>query len=73
MNIHPKARITSAIRAEIQSSHLSQRKLAEKYNVTRTTIQKWQGRDSTGNYSHHPHKLNTTLSEAQEEMVVEIR
>ena len=65
MNIHPKAKTTPAIRAEIQSSNLSQRKLAEKYNVTRTTIQKWQCRDSTGDYSHRPHKLNTTLSEAQ--------
>lgn len=73
MNIHPKARTTPAIRAEIQSSNLSQRKLAEKYNVTRPTIRKWQGRDSTGDYSHRPHKLNTTLSEAQEKVVVEIR
>ncbi len=38
MNIHPKARTIPAIRSEIQSSNLSQRKLAGKYNVTRTTI-----------------------------------
>ena len=57
MNLHPQARTTPKIRAEIQTStHLGQKALAEKYNV-----RKWQNRDQT------------TLSEAQENIVVELR
>jgi DNA-binding transcriptional regulator YiaG len=46
MIIHPEARTTAKIRAEIKSStDISQQRLAEKYNVSRQTIKKWQMRD----------------------------
>ena len=71
--VHARARTTPLIRAEIQASSLSQAELAERHNVTRATIAKWQGRDSTQDRSHRPHKLSTTLSAGQEIVVAEIR
>ncbi len=41
MNIHPKARTTPAIRAEIQSSNLSQRKLAEVMGVSHDSVNRF--------------------------------
>ena len=65
MNIHPQARTTPQIRAEIQApSHLNQTTLAQKYNVTKHTLRKWQNRDQTTDKSHRPHQLQTTLLEA---------
>lgn len=71
--IHPQARTTPKVREEIKASALSPAQLAKKYNITIPTVQKWQSRDSVEDRSHRTHKLNTTLSEAQELIVVELR
>ena len=62
--IHANARTTPRIRQEIQNSDLSIDALAEKYNVSRTTIIKWRKRKGQGvaDQSHRPHRLRTTLS-----------
>jgi len=74
MIIHPEARTTPQIRAEIKAStDLSQKALAEKYNVTTQTIKKWQERDQTTDKSHRPDQLQTLLSSAQEDLVAELR
>jgi transposase len=73
MNIHAQARTTKLIRAEIKASPLSERKLAEKYNITRSTVRKWKGREQQDDLSHRPHNMQTTLSPEQEAVVVEIR
>ncbi len=74
MVIHPEARTTPQIRAEIKAStDLSQRALAEKYNVSEQTIRKWQKRDKPTDKSHRPDHLQTTLSDIQEKVVVELR
>ena len=74
MIIHPEARTTPQIRAEIKAStRLSQKALAEKYNVSIPTIKKWQERDLTTDKSHRPDHLQTLLSKAQEEIVAELR
>ena len=70
---HPQARTTPKVRGEIKASSLSPAQLATKYNITIPTAQKWQERDSIEDRSHRPHKLNTTLSEVQELIVVELR
>ena len=36
-------------------------------------MRKWKGREAPADRSHRPHKLSTTLSEAQEAIVVELR
>ena len=71
--LHSQARTTHLIRAEIQASTLPQKVLAERYNVSRHTIRKWQGRKTVEDGSHRPHKLDTTLTPAQEILVVALR
>ena len=76
MNIalHKNARTTPAIRAEIAArSDLSARQLSERYGVTEATIYKWKARDSTADRSHTAHRLQTTLTPAQEAVAVELR
>jgi transposase-like protein len=71
--IHPQARTTPKIRAEIQASTLGVAQLAKKYNITIPTVQKWKSRDNITDLSHCAHHLNTTLTPAQEQIVVELR
>jgi transcriptional regulator with XRE-family HTH domain len=67
------ARTTHHDRAEIQQSNLSQRKLACQFGVTRSTIIKWQNRDTVEDRSHCHHTLHTTLSSDQEDVVIALR
>lgn len=74
MIIHPEARTTPQIRAEIKASTgISQVALADKYNVSRQTISKWKNRDKATDKSHRPDHLQTTLSSVQEDIVAELR
>ena len=76
MNIalHKNARTTPAIRAEIAASgDLSARELSRRYSVTEATIYKWKARDSVHDRSHTAHRLQTTLTPAQEAIAVELR
>ena len=74
MVIHPEARTTPQIRAEIKASKgMSQIALAKKYNVSRHTIKKWQTRDQFTDKSHRPDHLQTTLTPLQEEIVAMLR
>ena len=71
--IHKQARTTPQLREEIRNSTLSERALAEKYNVSRSTVRKWKYRETAADRSHRPHRLHTALSPAQEAIVVELR
>ncbi len=62
MNIHPEARTTPKIRAEIQASTLGVKALAKKYNISVSTVRKWKSRQAVQDRSHCPHHLQTTLS-----------
>jgi len=73
INLHPNARTTPAIREELQNSDLSTRELSRIYNLHRHTVDKWRNRESTMDASHRPARLHTTMSEAQETVVVELR
>ncbi len=73
INLHPNARTTPAIRLELQCSELPTPVLASTYNLHRDTVEKWRHRDSTQDVSHRPHRLHTTLTTAQETLVVELR
>jgi transposase InsO family protein len=74
MVIHPEARTTPQIRAEIKASTgLTQTALAEKYNISVQTVRKWQQREETTDKSHRPDRLQTTLSAIQEDIVVILR
>jgi hypothetical protein len=49
MNLHPNARTTPKIRAEIKASGLTRSQVMEKYNVGYGTATKWLERDDVGN------------------------
>jgi len=71
--IHPQARTTPKVREEIKNSSQTPAQLAKKYNITIPTSKKWKQRDSVEDRSHRPHKLNTTLTSAQELVIVTLR
>ena len=71
--VHPCARTTPRTRAEINASPAGATALACRYNITVATARKWKGREDSQDRSHRPHTLNTTLTPAQELLVVELR
>jgi len=73
--IHANARTTPRIRKEIQEAPatITNAELARRYGVHRHTIAKWRKRKSTEDRSTRPHRLCTTLTEAQEKVVIELR
>jgi transposase len=71
--VHAQARTTPRTRTEIKEAPCSLAELAERYNISRSTARKWKGREFPQDISHRPHKLSTTLSPAQEAIVVELR
>ena len=71
--VHAQARTTPRTRAEIKASSATAIELAERYNISRATAAKWKGRETAQDLSHRPHKLSTTLTPAQEAIVVELR
>lgn len=71
--IHPQARTTPKIRQEIKDSGLSDREAAKVFNITRATAAKWLKRDDVHDRSHRAHTLHTTLSKAQEAIVLALR
>ena len=71
--IHPQARTTPLTRQEIHSSKASLTEVSNRYNITVATARKWQGREDMQDRSHRPHTLSTTMSPAEEVIVVELR
>ena len=64
---HPK------IRQEIKNSGLSDRQAAKVFNISRATARKWLKREDVQDRSHRSHTLHTTLSAAQENIVLALR
>jgi transposase InsO family protein len=71
--LHKNATTTPATRRAIQKATGSDYELAERFGVGRDTIRKWRKREGTHDASHTPHRLQTTLNAAQEELVVYLR
>ena len=71
--VHPRARTTPRTRAEIHASKATLTELSDQYNITVATARKWKGRTDPQDRSHRPHTLHTTLTAAQEVLVVELR
>lgn len=70
---HKNARTTPATRKEIARSKESVAVLAERYQVSERTIRRWRHRTLFVDASHTPIRLQTTLTPAQEVLVVELR
>ena len=71
--LHKLARTTPAVRAEIALSTESASALAERYGISVATVYKWRSRDDFNDRSHTAHCLQTTLTPAQEAIVVALR
>lgn len=73
LSLHKNATTTPAIRAKIATSEEPAAVLAARYGVTLDTIYRWRGRTSFEDRSHTALQLATTLTKAQEAVVVELR
>lgn len=71
--LHKNARTTPVIRAEIAASSDTAATLAQRYCISEGTVYKWKGRHNVYDASHTAHHLQTTLTPAQERIVVELR
>ena len=73
--IHSNARTTPMTRREIQAAppSVTNIALARKYGLSRHTVAKWRKRADVYDGSHRPHTLHTTLTEAQEAVIVCVR
>ncbi len=66
IHLHKQATTTPKVRSAIQASDEPASVLAERYGTTEQTVYKWRHRDSVEDRSHTPHRLQTTLTPAQE-------
>ncbi|MEH3063230.1 MAG: IS481 family transposase [Methylobacterium radiotolerans] len=73
--IHPQARTTPAVRAEIARSHESSGVLAKRYGVSTETIRKWRkrGPDAYQDRPARPHKLAWRASDEERAIVCALR
>src|SRR5919112_510964 len=73
--IHPNARTTPAVRAEIARSSEPTGELARRYGVSTETIRKWRKRGVAGcqDRSSRPHRLPWKASEEERAVVRELR
>ncbi len=73
-SLHGSARTTSRVRAELQASQEKTSTLAQRYGLSRTTVNKWRGRTTTADAPMGPAApRSTVLSPEEEAMVVEFR
>jgi transposase len=73
--IHPKARTTPAVRAEIARSTEPTGVLAQRYGVSTETIRKWRKRGAADcqDHSSRPHKLPWKATEEERALVCALR
>src|SRR4028119_1833971 len=74
-SVHPNARTTPAVRAEIARSSELTGVLAQRYSVSTETIRKWRKRcpDACQDRSARPHKLPWKASEEERAIVCALR
>ena len=73
IHLHKQATTTPKVRAAIQASGEPASVLAERFGTTEQTIYKWRHRDSVLDRSHTAHRLQTTLTSAQEAVATALR
>ena len=73
IQLHSQATTTPKVRAAIQASAEPASALAERFGTTEQTVYKWRHRDTVHDRSHTPHRLQTTLTSAQEAVAVVLR
>lgn len=72
-SLHKQAKTTPKIRAAIRAGIEPAWKVAERYDIPEQTVWNWRSRDSVDDRSHTAHRLQTTLTPAQEAVAVSLR
>ncbi len=70
ITLHKQATTTPKIRTAIQAGNEPAWIVAERYGISEQTVWKWRKRDSVQVRSHTAHRLQTTLTLAQEAVAV---
>jgi hypothetical protein len=73
ISLHKNATTTPAIRHLIQTSNAPTAQLARDLGSTQGTVRKWRSRESVVDRSHTPHRLQKTLNDGQEALVIYLR
>jgi transposase-like protein len=73
ISLHKQATTTPKVRAAIRASDEPAWLLAERHGISEQTVWKWRKRDDVQDRSHTPHRLQTTLTPAQEAVAVALR
>jgi transposase-like protein len=73
VRLHSQATTTPKIRAAIKASADPAWMVGERFGISEQTVLKWRHRDSVEDRSHTPHRLQTTLTPAQEVVAVALR
>ena len=73
ISLHKQATTTPKIPAAIRASTEPAWMVAALYGITEQTVWKWRNRDSIHDRTHTPHRLQTTLTPAQEAVAVALR
>ena len=73
IKLHSQATTTPKVGAAIQASDEPAWVLAERHGTTEQTVLKWRKRDRVNDLGHTPHRLQTTLTPAQEAIAVALR
>ena len=73
ISLHKQATTTPKVRTALRASEEPAWKLAERYGISKQTVYKWRHREAPVDLSHTPHRLQTTLTPAQEAVAVVLR
>ena len=75
IRLHKNATTTPHIRRKLQEApkDMSTRQLAIEYGISERTAKRWRERTNVYDRSHRPHNMKTSLSETEQEIVVELR
>ena len=73
ISLHKQATTTPKVRSAIQASDEPAWVLADRYGISEQTVWKWRKRGDVHDLSHTPHRLQTTLTPAQEAVAVALR
>jgi len=73
IRLHGQATTTPKVRAAIQAGDEPAWMPAERHGISKRIVWKWRKREGVEDRSHTPHRLQTTLTPAQEAVAVELR
>lgn len=73
LKLHANATTTPRTRAYIQKSRATNAALARELGIHSRTVARWKARPEVTDRSPRPHRLNTSLTEWEEALVVELR